>query len=174
MAADKVESKQNEKATESGTLSPFQAEVFDSKGQAKTKSGQNADALPAAFSSGKDGKTSDLTIVDDNISKAMDFAKSRMTPEQIQRVNEQAEVPNRWILEAAKIDQRNEVKAKPGDSYWSIADGLIADREGRKGSRSEVQALMKDIVAHNGKLEADAGNLKVGESVKLPPKKRQS
>lgn len=173
MGADKVESKLNEKAADSVAVSPLQAELFDSKSQGKTKLAADT-TLPTAFSTTKDGKSSDLTIVDDNISKAMDFARSRMTPEQLQRVNEQADVPNRWIREAAKIDQRNEVKAKTGDSYWSIAENLIADREGRKGTRGEVRAMMKDIASHNGKTEEEAANLKVGESVKLPPKKRQS
>jgi len=88
-------------------------------------------------------------------------------------MEKQADV-KRWIIEAAKIDERNGVIVKPGDSYWSVAHGVISKREGREAQGGEVKAMVREMAAFNGKTEEEAGTLRVGEAIKLPPPKRKT
>lgn len=84
-------------------------------------------------------------------------------------VEQQADV-KRWILAAAKFDQNKprEIIAKPGDSYWSVAEGLSKGVNGRRPTDVEVHTMVKKLAQFNGKTEAEAGSLKVGQVIKVP------
>lgn len=134
-------------------------------------------SLPKDFTNG--GK-SDLTIVDDTIARVMAEAKAKMTPEQIARVEREAASPYRAIANAARIDAqreaqgKHEVTAKPGDSYWSVAHGVVSERKGRQATGHEVKGMVSEMASYNGKTEAEAAHLKVGEKIKIPPHKTAS
>lgn len=108
---------------------------------------------------GKDGKFPEVS----------DYVKSQKPIP----MDKQADV-KRWIIEAAKIDERNGVIAKPGDTYWGVAHGEISKREGREARGGEVKAMVKEMAILNGKTEAETGTLRVGEAIKLPPPKRKT
>jgi len=84
-------------------------------------------------------------------------------------VEQQADV-KRWIIAAAKFEQAKprEIIAKPGDTYWSVAQGLSAARNGRQPTDVEVHNMVKKLAQFNGKSEAEANNLKVGQVIKVP------
>lgn len=84
-------------------------------------------------------------------------------------IEQQADV-KRWILAAAKLDQNKprEIIAKPGDTYWSVAYGLSKVLSGRLPSDVEVHTMVKKLAHFNGKTEAEAGSLKVGQVIKIP------
>ncbi|MBS1994463.1 MAG: hypothetical protein JSS83_28315 [Cyanobacteria bacterium SZAS LIN-3] len=123
-------------------------------------------ALPLEFTPNK----KDLEIVDQQIAAAMKFAESRMTKEQIARVNVEANIPHKYIQQAADhMKAPNQVTAKPGDSYWSVAHDVVAQRKGVQPSNPEVHTMVKTMAAHNGKTMEEANHLKVGETIKIPP-----
>lgn len=86
-------------------------------------------------------------------------------------VARQADV-NRWIAAAGRIGEKSEVTARPGETYSSIASNLIAEREGRRGTKTEVHVLATAIAEYNGKTGEQANSLKVNEVVKLPPMRK--
>jgi|GEM_PF-736861 hypothetical protein len=86
-------------------------------------------------------------------------------------VERQADV-NRWIAAAGKIGEKSEVTARPGETYSSIARDLIAEREGRRPSKTEVHVMATAIAEYNGKTGDQANSLKVDEVVKLPPMRK--
>ncbi len=108
---------------------------------------------------GKDGKFPEVS----------DYVKSQKPIP----MEKQADV-KRWIIEAAKIDERNGVIAKPGDTYWGVAHSVVSKREGREALGGEVKAMVKEMAVLNGKTEAETGTLLVGERIKLPPPKRKT
>ncbi|CAN5538785.1 hypothetical protein BH11CYA1_BH11CYA1_14880 [soil metagenome] len=83
-------------------------------------------------------------------------------------IERQADV-NRWITAAARIGEKSEVHAKPGETYSSIASNLLAERDGRKPTKTEVHIMATTIAEYNGKTGEQANSLKVNEVVKLPP-----
>lgn len=86
-------------------------------------------------------------------------------------VERQADV-NRWIVAAGRIGEKSEVTARPGETYSSIARDLIAEREGRRPSKTEVHVMATAIAEYNGKTGDQANSLKVDEVVKLPPMRK--
>lgn len=187
MTADKADPKAVEaKADKAGKLDLNGLQLdMDMRMLGKQAMPVKAD-LPAAFT----GKSGDLTLVDDNIAKAMEFARSRMTPEQIARAEHDAAAPKRWIEAAAKIDEsrapkhdvaskhsfanKSEVTANPGDTYWSVAHGLVSERQGHAASPRQAKEMVHDLAVHNGKTDKEAAHLKVGETIKIPPIKHTS
>ncbi len=155
--------------------------------------------LPAAFTAGGN----DFTIVDKEIAGHIKAAAAKMTPEQLERANRQADLPyrvieaagnrgaipdvsahrrsqeaipierqadvTRWIVAAGRIGDKSELRAQAGDSYSSIASNLLAERDGRKASKTEVHLMATAIAEYNGKTGAQANQLNVNEVVKLPP-----
>lgn len=187
MTADKADHKAVEaKADQAGKLDLNRLQLdMDMRMLGKQALPVKAD-LPAAFA----GKSGDLTLVDDNIAKAMEFARSRMTPEQIARAEHDAASPKRWIEAAAKIDESRatkhdvtskhnladkvEVTAKPGDTYWGVAHSIVSERQGHAASPRQAREMLHDLAVHNGKTDEDAAHLKVGEIIKIPPIKHAS
>lgn len=110
---------------------------------------------------------------DDAVAQAMAFARSRMTPEQIRRAEHEADGPRRYIQAAGQIDAKHEhkdqVTAKPGDSYWSVAHTVVSDRKGSHPTNHEIHGMVRQMAALNGKTMEQANQLKVGESIKIPP-----
>jgi hypothetical protein len=86
-------------------------------------------------------------------------------------VERQADV-NRWIAAAGRIGEKSEVRAQPGETYSSIASNLIAEREGRRATKTEVHVLATKIAEYNGKTGEQANSLAVNEVVKLPPMRK--
>jgi len=126
------------------------------------------EALPLAFGSAKD----DLKIVDDRLAATMKVAEGMLTPEQIDRVNRAAAIPYRYIQQAGEIKPQEQVTAKPGDTYWSVAHSVLSQREGKVPTNPEVHTMMRALAAHNGKTVEEAANLRVGETIKIPPAKK--
>ena len=86
-------------------------------------------------------------------------------------VERQADV-NRWIVAAGRIGEKSEVKAQPGETYSTIASTLIAEREGRRPTKTEVHVMATKIAEYNGKTGEQANSLAVNEVVKLPPMRK--
>jgi len=125
--------------------------------------------LPKDFAPTKD----DLKIVDDRLAAAMKFAESRMTKEQIAKVNEQAAAPFDYIRRAGEMKPTpQEVHAKKNDTYWSIAHDTVTQRDCQRPTKHAVHAMVKDMATLNGKTLEEAGKLAIGEPVKLPPPRK--
>jgi len=127
--------------------------------------------LPKDFAPTKD----DLKIVDDRIASVMKWAESRMTKEQIARVNEQAAEPFAAIRRAGAAESKpnsKEVNAKKNDTYWSIAHDTVSQRDCQRPTKHAVHSMVKDMATLNGKTLEEANKLAIGEPVKLPPARK--
>ncbi len=176
MVYDRVTDKVSTSAPEPGGLAAQYADMTAPPNKSQSKSSDNQGAPTSA----KKWTVDEQADIPFRFIEAADPKNRGIAPEHSQRfiknqkaeqgvpIEQQADV-HRWINAAAKFEQKpREIVAKAGDTYWSVAQGIASTRAGRQASDVEVHGMVKKLAQFNGKSEAEANVLKVGQVIKVP------